>query len=299
MSASRQFRSIATMLTIVALTAALTGCGTSHQWQTQKLAQIDGLNAPECAFVVPETGEVYVSSIHALEENGDDRYVLADGNGFITRLRPGGQLDDLHWFKSTAEGPLNGPRGICIFRDVLYTADTDHVRRIDMKTGKMLAPILVEGAKLLNDIATDGQDVYVSDTFTDKIHRLEGDGYTTIADLPSANGLAFAGGRMYCTSWAAHEIYEVDVTGKTAPVAFGLADKFGGLDGLVILPDGQFLVSDYKDGKVAIVSADRKTVRTLFELNTPADIGVDFDRGLLYVPLLEDGAVAIYEFRKK
>lgn len=298
MNASRHFRSTATTLIIAALATVLTGCGTG-QWQATKLAQIDGLHTPECAFVVPETGEVFVSNIVALEENGEGRFLAADGNGFITRLRPGGQLDDLHWVDSTEANPLNGPKGICVFRNVLYAADTDHVRRIDVKTGKMLAPVVVAGAEFLNDIATDGEGVYISDTGTGKIHRIEGDSCTTIPGPPSANGLAFAGGKMYCTSWLAHEIYEIDPTGKTAPVAFGLADKFGGLDALVILPDGQFLVSDHKDGKVDLVSADRKTVRTLFKVNAPADCGVDFNRGLLYVPLLKDGAVAIYEFRKK
>jgi len=296
MNALRHFRPAATTLTLAVMAAALTGCGTK-QWQATKLAQVDGLHTPECTFVMPETGEVFASSIVALEENGDDRYVVADGNGFITRLFPGGQLDDLHWRNSTQAAPLNGPKGICFFDGVLYIADCTHVRRIDMKTGKAMAPVAIEGATFLNDMAADGRAVYVSDTTTARIHRIEGDSYTTIPGPPSANGLAFAGGKLYCTSWEAHEVYEVDMTGKTAPVAFGLADKFGGLDGLVILPDGQFLVSDLKDGKIDLISADRKTVRTLCKVNAPADIGVDFERGLLYVPMLNDGAIGIYELK--
>ena len=42
-------------------------------------------------------------------------------------------------------------------------------------------------------------------------------------------------------------------------------------------------------------AADRKTVRLLAELQYPADIGLDRQRGLLFVPLFWDSRVIVYQ----
>jgi hypothetical protein len=44
---------------------------------------------------------------------------------------------------------------------------------------------------------------------------------------------------------------------------------------------------------VFAVGADRRTVRKLHALTTPADIGVDFSRNRLYVPQLESDRVTV------
>ncbi len=293
MNNSKNIRTIVSALILAAAVLGTGGCGSS-QWQAEKIAQIDGLHTPESAFVVPVSGEVYVSSMVA-STTGETRFNTTDGTGFITRLQAGGQLDDLQWIASTDAAPLHSIKGLCVFGGVLYAADIDHVRRISVQTGKTLDPIVIPGARMLNDAATDGKVVYISDTATGKIHRIDGETHTAIAGPGSANGMVFADGKMFCVSWELHDIYEVDPTGKTPPKAFGLADKFSGLDGIVILPDGQFVVSDLKGGKVDLVGTDRKTVRTLFKVKAPADIALDANRGLLYIPMFHDKALAIYE----
>ena len=293
MNDSKSVRIIASVVMLAAAALGTGGCG-GPQWQAEKIAQIEGLHTPESAFVVPVSGEVYVSSMVAAA-TGDSRFNTTDGTGFITQLRPGGQIDDLQWVESTKAAPLHSIKGVCVLGGVLYVADIDRVRRISVGTVRTLDPIVIGGASMLNDVATDGKVVYVSDTVTGKIHRIDGESHTTIAGAGSANGMAFFGGKMFCVSWELHDIYEVDPTGKTAPQAFGLADKFKGLDGIVILPDGQFVVSDLKGDKVVLVGTDRKTVRTLFKAHAPADIALDSNRGLLYVPLFHDKTLAIYE----
>lgn len=293
MNELKTYRTIVSAVFLTGAALASGGCGDS-QWQVEEIARIDGLHTPESAFVVAVSGEVYVSSMVAATV-GESRFNTTDGTSFITRLRPGGQIDDLQWVESTRAAPLHSIKGVCLLDGVLYVADIDRVRRISVGTVKTLDPIVIGGAGMLNDVATDGKVVYVSDTVTGRIHRIAGESHTTIAGPGSANGIAFAGGKMFCVSWESHDIYEVDPTGKTPPKAFGLADKFSGLDGIVILPDGQFVVSDLKGDKVVLVGTDRKTVRTLFKAPAPADIALDADRGLLYVPLFHDKALAIYE----
>ena len=47
-------------------------------------------------------------------------------------------------------------------------------------------------------------------------------------------------------------IYEIDPAGVAEPIPFGLSSHFTNLDAIEVLPDGSFLVSDFK-GKVLLV----------------------------------------------
>lgn len=55
---------------------------------------------------------------------------------------------------------------------------------------------------------------------------------------------------------------EIDTSGKQPPQPFGLADHFTNLDGIEVLEDGTFIVSDFVGDKVCLISPDRKTVTT-------------------------------------
>ena len=293
----RNFRTIVTMVMIPATCAVLAGCGA--QWQASKLTRLDGFGTPESVCVAPWTGEVFVSNIMIAPTGDDSRWDAADGTGFISRLGPGARGGKIKWVQSTTAAPLNSTKGVCAFNDVLYVADVVCVRRISIPTGKTLKPIVITGAKSLNDVACDGKYVYVSDTVTGKIHRIDGDKHTVISEVTSANGLACSDGKMFCASWVLHEIFEVDPTGKTEPIPFGLAGKLVGLDGIVAMPDGKLLISDLRGGKILLVGTDRKTVRTLIEIDRPADIAVDHARGLLYIPTLDRDAVFVYRLWKE
>ena len=94
-------------------------------------------------------------------------------------------------------------------------------------------------------------------------------------------------------------VYELDPSGDNPPVAFGLAEHFTNLDGIEVLDDGTFIVSDFKGNKVCSISADRKTVETLAELDSPADIGIDRSRNLLYVPQFMQNKAVIYKLNRK
>jgi DNA-binding beta-propeller fold protein YncE len=281
--------------------AMLSGCAPvslsdTDGWSVEKVSQITGLAVPECAAVSPATGDVFISNIDAPAKGADNRYNTDDHTGFVTRLAPGGKLKVMRWVDSEVNAPVNSIKGLCVFKGVLYACDVDHVRRMSIKTGQSLKPIFINGAKFLNDAATDGKYIYVSDMTTGKIHRIDGDKITDIPGPPSANGIAFSGGKMFVASWAAHEIYEVDMDGIMPPKPFGLADHFGGLDGIEVLSDGTFIVADQKHNKIILVSADRKRTRTLVKVKGgPADFGIDTARGLLYVPKVLDNSLTVFK----
>jgi len=295
------------LVTVLVVGAMLAGCGpvvpsisSSDGWRVEKVATVTGLAVPECAAVLPETGEVFISNIDAPAEGADDRYNTDDNTGFITLLKAGGQLAAGRWVDSQVNAPSNSIKGLCVLKGVVYACDVDHVRRMSVETGQAIEPIIIHGAKFLNDAATDGKYIYVSDTITGKIHRLDGEKQIEIPGPPGANGIALGGGKMFVVSWAEHEIYEIDLDGIMPPKPFGLADRFKGLDGIEILSDGTFIVSDQKSNKIVLISADRKRIRTLVEVRGgPADFGIDRDRGLLYIPLIWDNSVAVYKLTNR
>lgn len=267
----------------------------SEAWTIKQIRILEGFQIPECVCIDPATGYSYVSNIvcpKGVQEKVDAR----DCTGFISRLAPGGTLDKLRWVESTPEFPLNSTKGMCILGGILYVADLDRVARYDIQTGKPLKPIAIDGALELNDMATDGKHAYVSDTLTGNIHRLCGERAELVHKLAGANGITFHAGKTFVVSVGLHDIFEMVADG--APRPFGLADHFKGLDGIEVLDDDSFLITDVAGQKLFWVGVDRKTVRLLAEHPWPADIGLDRRRRLLFVPLFWDSQVVVYQLEQ-
>ena len=283
--------------------AGLPGCGDSKPvvekvdsgWTVTKTATIEGLQHPECVVVDPPTGVAYISNMVAPKET----FWVEDGTGFITKLKPGGEVDVLKWKDSTKEEPINSPKGMCIVKNVLHVADIKRVLRFQTSDGQALPPVTIKGAQRLNDMAFDGAFAYVSDTATGKIWKLEGDKPVELKSPPGVNGITFNSGRMFAVSWTTHELYELDPAGKNDPRRLKVASYFDSLDAVEVLQDGSFLLSDFGGGKVCVVSPKAKTVRTIAVGTTPADIGIDFLRDLLYVPEMTANKVTVYKLTKK
>jgi len=294
-------------LSACTILSALAGCGEvkipgvvvhppSGTWSLVAVGSVEGLDAPEGVRVDEATGVGYVSNM----VTGEGNYWQDDGKGFVSTLRPGGRLAELRWLDSTPAEPIHEPKGMCILRGVLYVADNTRVVAYSIDDGKR-GVIPIPGAQQINDVATDGRAVYATDTGGSAIYKLAaGAPPREIKSPRSPNGVTFdANGTMFVASWEMHEVFETDPRGAGWPVPFGLSDRFGGLDGIEVLPDGTFIVTDLKDGKIHAISADRKTVTTLANVTTPTDIGLDRKRLLLYVPMLHENRVAIFRLVKK
>ncbi|MFP4058570.1 MAG: hypothetical protein ACLF0G_17015 [Candidatus Brocadiia bacterium] len=281
------------------LLAGLAGC-TAPGWTARQVILVRELNKPESVVVDPATGTGYVANVVARTEGtGSARFWAKDGTGFIASLKPGGLLHQYRWAESSPKAPLHSVKGMCILDGVLYAADIDRVVRYSVGTGQAMGPIEIPGAKRLNDMATDGQDVYVSDTATSTIYRLRGDEVEELKAPEGVNGITFWQGKMFAVSWPHHEIYELDPNGKREPRPFGLAGHFRTLDGIEVLPDGSFVVSDFEGDRVYWVGTDRRTVAPLVKAQTPADIGLDRERMLLFVPWLMGDRVTVHVLEKR
>lgn len=295
-----------TMLLPLAAAWVLTGCyrtgvvrtlGDEGSLPRQAVRVVEGLDAPECAIVDPASGFVYVSNIEAPPEE----YWSDNSKGFISRLKPDGAMDTLRWVDSSPAFVLNSPKGMCILDGMLYVTDNTRIVEISIRDAKPLRAIAVAGAERLNDMATDGKDVFVSDTVRGIVQRVDlgPDGrHETVAEIEGVNGITFADGKMFAVSWGLHEVFEVDYRRGGNPESFGLADHFTNLDGIEVLACGTFIVSDFMGSKVSLISADRKQVVTLAELESPADIGLDPEQRRLFVPQMQANRLSVYNLRE-
>ncbi len=279
---------------------ALVVCGVaagSGLVEATHLLTLDGFAAPECVVVDQDTGVAYVSNMNTPEET----YWQDTGEGFISRLDRDGALDALRWVESTPAFVLNQPKGMAILDGRLYVADNTRLLSFSLSDATGEGVFHIPGAKQLNDVASWRGNVYVTDTATGKIHRVDisgGAAHETVATVEGVNGVTVRDGVMYAVSWTNHEIFEIALDGAHEPKPFGVASHFTNLDGIEVLADGSFVVSDFMGHKISVVSPDRDTVKTIYELNTPADIGIDFARNRLYVPQLESDTVVVLSLER-
>jgi DNA-binding beta-propeller fold protein YncE len=287
-----------TMFWPLAVVAAATVAGARAEWTATRLAVVEEFQTPECVVVDPSTGKAYVSNV-VIDSGGKSGPWTADNAGFVSVLKPGGQLDVLRWKENTPQGPLSGPKGMCILGGRLYVADITGMVRFALTGDESARAHRVSGAERLNDMAAGDQAVYVSDTGAGQVHRFARGEHGLIKAPETVNGITLSEGKMFAVSWGLHEIYELDPSGQAEPQPFGLASHFTSLDGIEVLEDGTFIVSDFQGNKVCTISPDRRTVRTLIETDTPADIGLDRERSLLYVPCFMHDRVEVYKLEDK
>lgn len=265
--------------------------GDAKTWHAEQVAVVERLHVPECVAPDPANGVAYIANVDAVE----DEYWSDDGKGFVSLIASDGQMKNLRWVESKEKAIMNGPKGMVLFEGYLYINDNARLLRCPVATAGPVEVVPLPKAEHLNDAATDGRAVFVTDTTLSLINRVELTGAVTTFPAPEMiNGITFFDGRMFGVSWSLHEVYELDAAGKAAPKPFGVASHFAGLDGIEVLDDGTFIVSDFVGNKVCTIAPDRKTVRTLVELESPADIGLDRTRNLLYVPqFMKDRVVVL------
>jgi len=251
---------------------------------------LEGFAYPECALYDAGSGNIFVSNIECAPEE----YWVDDSRGFISLLKKDNTVHAQRWVDSRTDAPIHSPKGLTILGGHLYFADNTRLLRCTL--GGQKVEVVAAGFQKANDLCTDGSHVWLSDVGASKIYCITASGQKReIKAPPAVNGITFDGAKMYGVSWDLHEIYELDPSGKNEPVSFGLAAHFTALDGIEVLKDGTFIVSDFKGHKVCAISSDRKTVITLIELETPADIGVDREAGVLYVPQLLADKLSIFK----
>lgn len=278
---------------IAAGALALLGCGggsqngdTAETAATPQLTQVwktdTAFTGSESTLYDPSADVIYVS-------NGNTNAGEKDNDGFISVINTDGTVRELRWL----EGDLHAPKGMAILDGKLYVTDIDEVKIIDIASATIEKTIPVEGAVFLNDVATDGQQVYFSDTRAGSIYALTTDGsYTIISENGGVNGLECHNGHLYALDGEGLKKFSKDGD-YTEEV---INTEVTGGDGLVILNDSTFVASRWH-GEIFFIRGNETTVLldTQAEKSNTADIGFVPNQNLVIVPTFLKNEVAAYE----
>lgn len=245
--------------------------------------------------------------------NGDGDGAL--GKGFISRLEPDAERSTLNYIDGRRPGvPLDAPRGLAVFGDVLYVADVKTIRKFKASSGEALGDLDVPGAVFLSDVAVavDGS-IYAADVGSapndapldasgrDAIYQISPAGQVSVVarrpDLGGPFALVANETGLWVTCSASNELLLL------VPGSDGLAVADAGRlglpgpapRGLVGMPDGTFLISSESAGVVYRGYRDGPFQPVIDELEGPADLGYDTRRQRLLVPLLTGHSLAIFE----
>ncbi len=250
-------------------------------------------------FATPESIEYYAAEDVYLVTNINGDPFAADGNGFISKVRPDGSVVKLKWIDGAAGGTtLNAPKGAAIMGGMLYVADIDMVRIFDLPNGKQQKSVRISGSTFLNGMTSTGNGyVLVSDTGlapgfapngSDAVYKVwAGGSYETVAhnpDMGGANGVVVDGDRLVVVSFLTGAVTAVDGAGGLTALAKPAA---GGLDGLVELSDGRLVMSSWGGSSIVALNKDGSYSTIAENLDAPADMGVDTKRNRLLVPLFK------------
>jgi len=292
---------------------ALTGSASNVHAEPAEPLVVDGFVLPE-SVIHDEKADVYLVSNFG---NPD----LVPGFGFISRVRPDGELEELKWINN-----LNQPKGLAIDGDILYVSDVNVVRLFDRRTGYPLGEWKVPGAMCynwLNDVAVGPSGtVYATDlcspdmtpnpTDAMALYRFDREGNPIVMasgiELAGPNGIVANGDNLFVATMFGNMIYRTNSSGKIFPVV-EVPGFF--LDGLIRLTDGSLLVSSWIPPAIYKINPSRREVTTILDYKNfseyffwnqnhplfsraPADIGFDHVRNRILIPVLMGNLVVIY-----
>lgn len=265
--------------------------GLDKAWETA--AELKG---PESAVFDAARNTIYVSNV-----NGPGTEV--DGNGFISRIARDGRIEELEWVSG-----LDGPKGMALYGTKLYVSDITDLVEIDVISGSITQRYVAEGAIFLNDVAVDDNGtVYVSDMVTNTIHKLADGEFSTWLQseaLESPNGLHIQGDKMIVGSWGKMtDGFATEVPGhlKTISIAdmtiesLGDGTPVGNLDGVEPDGKGNYLVTDWMNGKLFRIEPSGSATEILALEQGSADIGMLADEGLILIPMMMNGKLVAYK----
>ena len=252
---------------------------------------------PESVIYDKENDVLYVSNMQ------DDPF-KKDKNGFISKVDLNGNILKLKWIKG-----LNAPKGLAISKGKLYVGDVDQLVEIDIKKGKVSNKYDAIGAALLNDVAADTKgNIYVSDTFTDTIYRLNTFGQLTkwlySPKLQAPNGLHYEKGQLIVGSWghptdgwsAAEVGHLKTISLKTKKIkSLGSGKAVGNLDGVESDGKGAYYVADWVGGKLLHIQRNGYFKEVLKLSQGVADHEIIHDKNIIIIPMMLEGKLITYK----
>lgn len=249
------------------------------KWVTDTL-----LKTPESVLFDAKGKILYVSNI-------DGGPADKDGKGSIGKVALDGKIIATDWVTG-----LNAPKGMGIYKNKLYVADLTEVVVIDVDKAKIIQHIPVEGSVFLNDITIDKRGaVYVSDSRTLKVHRIEkGFVVTVLQNLQGPNGLLAIGDDLLVLDKG--NLVKLMDNGKVSNISEGMDPS---TDGIEMVKQNEYIVSCWSGVVYYIFGNGNKQVLldTRAQKINSADIGYDAKNRILYVPTFYKNSIVAYELK--
>ena len=292
-------RLIAALVAIPLLGACAARTATTTSAAPTQVAVVDAFTQPEAVRYDSEQDVYFVSNF------GEGNAGVRDTNGFISRMRPDGTIENLRFIAGRANGVvLHAPLGMTIVGDTLWVADAGAVRGFDRRTGAPLRTVEFTGIDVgfLNDVAAgpDGT-LYVTDTGKNRIYRVRGDVAIALGDsaLNGPNGITWdaANRRFIVVPYGGgHAIRAwTPEGGSMSDVGTSAGAKF---DGVEVLSGGRVLVASQADSSLHVFASG--TGRAIIHISgPPADIAVDTRRNRVAVPIIRMNRVEIWTLPAK
>lgn len=269
-------------------------------WETT-----NDLKNPESVAYAPEQNVMFVSNVNGKPTEKDQ-------NGFISKVSPSnGNITELNWVTG-----LDAPKGMAISSNNsrLYVSDITDLVEIDVDNGK-IKRLNAPRSAFLNDVVSDNQgNIYVSDTITNTIYKLDGNSNTSSLQAwlqsPQLNGpnglhidntknkLIVASLGDFSKPGAGIEVVDLKSKSITTLGKEGMTSPFGGLDGIESdTTDTHYYVTDNPAGKVYIVNANGTEYGTLIDLHTQGAADLEFipSQNTIIIPLMQDKKLVAYK----
>ena len=161
-----------------------------------------------------------------------------DGDGRIAKLDRKGKILEPNFVKE----PLNAPKGLAVYKDILFLNDINRIVAINLENGNKLYEInFGEATKFLNDIVIwDKNTLYVSATDTNKLYKV---------DLTNKS---FTEVKLNTTISGINGLYCSEKSSKLYVNGFGSDNQPNGVFGCINLKDNSFeqitTITGYYDG---------------------------------------------------
>jgi len=271
-----------------------------------KLLVVQGFLTPESVLHDTIQDIYLVSNI-----NGGG--LTKDNNGFISRVKPDGAVENLKFIEGGRNGvTLNAPKGMGLLGDTLWVTDIDVLRSFNARTGAVMdtVSLAAAGAVFLNDVAVALTGaLYVTDTGIryddvgnvlhpgpDRIFRIGPDRAVTVAvrgdSLGWPNGIALdvLGRRFVIVGFGGKTVLAWK-PGDRAPSV--IARGVGGFDGVAVA-GARILVSSWTDSSVSSYETGLP-VKVIAGVPSPADFGYDAKRNRVVIPVFTGNRLEVWQ----
>lgn len=263
------------------------------------------IHLKDSGFATPEAMEYESQSDSYLVANINGSPFAKDGNGFISKVSPEGEIIDLKWIDGQKKGiSLNAPKGMLARDGKLYVADIDRVRVFSLADKKQHKDIIFPGSSFINGLsaAPDG-GIYVTDSGmapgfkpsgTDALYHVSPAGKVSKlkqGSLGNPNGVFAERENLWMVTLGSGQLRYMDLQGNEKA---RMTLPFNRLDGLLTTNDGRLLTSSWKAEGVFEITSDYKIKPVVTGLTSPADLGYDSKRNRILIPIFLKDEVIVY-----